>query len=227
MKRILVCTALLIGMTAILPQAMTAPEPYEVPTTWELKFTSQAPMPITVMLPGRKTPTTFWYMLYTVTNMTRNPQTGQGTDQDLIPEFIMYTDLGESFVANRRLPSGVYNAIKKRHNNPLLKGHTDIIGKILYGRDNAKDGVAIWPDFDYKTGTFDVFVGGLSGETAELKLPRPIIVTEADANGIETKVEKTKIILHKSLRLSYSVKGQTTSRTYSTTKLTGKKWVLR
>jgi hypothetical protein len=227
MKRILVCAALLIGLASLLPQAMTAPEPYEVPTTWELKFESQTPMPITVMLPGKKTPTTFWYMLYTVTNMTRDPDTRLGADQDFIPEFVLYTDTGKASMANRRLPHGVYNAIKKRHNNPLLKGHTDIMGKILYGRDNAKDGVAIWPDIGYKTSKIDVFVGGLSGETAELKLPKPVTVKEADANGIVTEVKKDKVILHKSLRLGFTIKGQTGTTAYSRAKPAGKKWVLR
>ncbi|MDP6637351.1 MAG: hypothetical protein QGG42_20835 [Phycisphaerae bacterium] len=227
MKRILVATALLAGMVVVLPQAMTAPEPYEVPTTWELKIDFQAPQPITVTLPGQKKPTTFWYMLYTVSNLSRDPETGRGADQDFIPEFIMYTNTGQSAVANRRQPAGVFTAIKKRHNNPLLKRHTNIIGKLLYGRDNAKDGVAIWPDFADKTGSIDVFVGGLSGETAELTLPRPVTVTETDVNGIEKTDVKYKVILHKSLRLNFTVKGTTGTRAYSTTKLKSKKWVLR
>ena len=227
MKRILVSTALLVGLVAVLPQAMTAPEPFEVPTTWELKFDFDPPQPITVTLPGRKKPSTFWYMLYSVTNLTRNPETGRGADQDFIPEFIMYTDTGQAAVSNRRLPAGVFTSIRKRHNNPLLKGHTEIIGKLLYGKDNAKDGVAIWPDFDPKAGSIDVFVGGLSGETAELKLPRPVTVTKTDTNGVETTEVAYKVILHKSLRLSFSVKGETKNRSYAKTKFTARKWVLR
>ena len=227
MKRILVSTALLVGLVAVLPHAMTAPEPFEVPTTWELAFDFRAPQPITVTLPGRKKPSTFWYMLYSVTNMTRNPETGRGADQDFIPEFVMYTDTGQAATSNRRLPAGVFAAIRKRHNNPLLKGHTEIIGKLLYGKDNAKDGVAIWPDFDAKAGSIDVFVGGLSGETAELKLPRPVTVTETDIDGVEKTKIKHKVILHKSLRLSFSVKGKTGNRTYTNIKLTSRKWVLR
>jgi len=227
MKRILVCAALLAGIVAVIPQAMTAPEPYEVPTTWELEFESKAPMPITVKLPGRKRPVTFWYMLYTVTNLSRDMSTGRGADRDFIPEFVLYTDAGESSVANRRLPTGVYDAIKKRHNNPLLKSHTQIIGRLLYGKDNARDGVAIWPDFADKTGSIDVFVGGLSGETAELKLPSPVTITETDATGAVTTNVKNKVILHKSLRLSFSIKGQSGTRAYSTAKPTGRKWVLR
>ena len=227
MKRILVSTALLIGLFAILPQAMTAPEPFEVPTTWELTFVFDPTQPITITLPGRKKSSTFWYMLYSVTNLTRNLETGRGADQNFIPEFILYTDTGETVVSNRRLPNGVFAAIQKRHNNPLLKDHTQIIGKLLHGKDNAKDGVAIWPDFDAKAGSLDVFVGGLSGETAELKLPRPVTITETDAHGIEKTEVMYKIILHKSLQLGFSIKGETGNRTYAKAKPTGKKWVLR
>jgi hypothetical protein len=227
MKRILVLVALLAGLVAVSPWGMTAPEPYEVPTTWELTFDFEAPQPIRVTLPGQTKPTTFWYMLYTVTNLSRSPETGRGDDQDFIPEFVMYTDTGQAKISDRRLSTRVYAAIKKRHNNPLLKDHTDIIGKLLFGKDNAKDGVAIWPDFDVKAGSFDVFVGGLSGETVELKLPRPVTKVETDANGVERTTATSKIILHKSLRLGFSVKGETGNRIYAKAKSTGKNWVLR
>ncbi|MDP6543283.1 MAG: hypothetical protein QGH60_04780 [Phycisphaerae bacterium] len=227
MKRILVSTALLVGLVAVLPQAMTAPEPSEVPTTWELGFDFKAPQPITITLPGRKKSSTFWYMRYTVTNLSRNPDTGRGADQRFTPEFILYTDTGQASVSGRRLLSSVYAAIKKRHNNPLLKDHTQVGGKLLYGKDNARDSVAIWPDFDPKAGSIDIFVGGLSGETAELKLPRPVTTTETDADGIEQAKVSYKIILHKSLQLSFSIKGESGNRTYTKAKFTGKKWVLR
>jgi hypothetical protein len=227
MKRILVLTVLLAGLGAIVPQAMTAPKPYDVPSSWELKFEFRAPQSISVLLPGHKKPTTFWYMLYSVTNMTRDLETGRGTDRDFIPEFTLYTDLGKSTVANRRMSAGVFTAIKKRHNNPLLKDHTQITGKLLYGRDNTKDGVAIWPDFDDKTGAIDVFASGLSGETAILKLPRPVTITELDAFGVEKTETKDSVILNKTLRMNFSVKGESGTRKYTTTKLTAKNWVLR
>lgn len=227
MKRILVFAAMLTALIALLPQAMTAPEPYRVPTTWELDFEFEAPQPISLLLPGQKKPTTFWYMLYSVKNLTRNPKTGVGVDQNFTPEFIMHTDTGQTVIANRRIVDRVFAAIKKRHNNPLLKRHTDMIGKILYGRDNAKDGVAIWPDFNAKTGKMDIFVGGLSGETAEMELPRPVTVTKTSVDGVVTTEVQTKVILHKSRQLTFSVKGLTGTTAYSKTKLLAKKWVLR
>jgi len=227
MKRTLVLAAMLVGLFSVAPQAITAPEPSEVPITWEFGFDFTAPQPITVILPGQKTPTTFWYMLYTVTNMNRDLNTGRGADHNFIPEFTMFTDNGQVALSDRRLAAGVFEAIRKRHNNPLLKEHAEIGGTLKYGRDNAKDGVAIWPDFSNKTGSFDVFVGGLSGETDELKLPRPVTVTELDANGVETPSVKYKIILHKALRLNFKVKGEMGSRLYTTTKFQSKNWVLR
>jgi len=204
-----------------------APKPHEAPIAWELKFDYEAPRPIKVFLPRRTKPVTYWYMLYSVTNLTRDPVTGQGKDRDFRPVFIMYTDTGKSVTSNRRVFTAAFDAIKKRHNNPLLKNHAQIIGKLLYGRDNARDGVAIWPDFDPKAGGFDIFVGGLSGETAEITLPRPVAVTELDANGIEKTSLKYKVILHKALQLNYTVKGETNVRIYSKAKFNFKKWVLR
>jgi len=228
MKRILVATGLVTGLlVAALPPAMTAPKPFEAPVSWELKFEYEAPQPIKVLLPKQKKPKTYWYMLYSVTNLTRDPATGRGADQGFIPEFTMYTDTGKSIIANRQPRSAIVSAIRKRHNLPLLKSHIQIMGKLLYGRDNAKKGVAIWPDFDPAAGSFDIFVGGLSGETAEITLPRPITVIETDANGVAKAVIKNKVILHKAMQLNYTVKGETEVRIYSKAKFNFKKWVLR
>ena len=85
-------------------------------------------------------------------------------------------------------------------NDPLLLDLSDMAGRLLQGEENAKEGVAIWNDFDPNAATFDVFVSGLSGETVELRLPKPIRVTETDAFGKQTQVVKDKIILSKTLR---------------------------
>jgi hypothetical protein len=228
MKRTVILVALFGGLfAAALPKALTAPTPSDIPIKWELKFEHQTPRPIRVTLPGEKRPKTFWYMLYTVTNQTRDDNTGRGTDRDFIPEFTIYTDTGQTIQANRRVSSVVFEAIKKQHNNPLLKNHIAITGKILFGRDNARDGAAIWPDFDAKAGSFDIFVGGLSGETAVLKLPHPITVTETGAFGKEQTVTKDKMTLTKMLQLNYSVPGEAGSRIHTKATFSFKRWVMR
>lgn len=228
MKKILAIVATFVVVGIIGAQlAITAPEPSAIPIKWELDFEYQVPQPIEVIIPGESKPKLFWYMLYKVTNRTVDQMTGRGTEQDFIPEFVMYTETGQMLYSGQRISSAVFDAIKQRHNNPLLQNQADITGRILFGEDNAKDGVAIWPDFDPKAGSFEVFVSGLSGETAEVKLPRPITVTETDAFGESRTVTKDKVILSKTLQASFTVQGETQSRMYTKAKARGKKWVLR
>lgn len=228
MKRTITVTVLSAALlAAAAPHAMTAPEPFEVAIKWELEFEYEAPLPIQVTLPGEKKPRVFWYMLYTVTNRTRDDETGRGTDRDFIPGFVVYTETGQATNANWRVSSTVFQAVKKRHNRPLLKNHANITGKILFGKDNAKDGAIIWADFDPDAGSFDVFISGLSGETAELKLPAPITVTEIDAFGKAKTVKTDKIVLSKTLQLNYTVKGQAEDRIFTTATFNYKRWVMR
>ncbi len=76
---------------------------------------------------------------------------------------------------------------------------------MLQGQDNARDGVAIFRNFDPKAASFDIFVAGLSGETTPIQLPVPIEVTEEGPDGKERKVKKTKVFLTKTLRLNYTI----------------------
>lgn len=226
-KSFMVLAAATVLGFAWMQTAIAAPQPFDVPVKWELQFDFQAPRAIQVVLPGETQPKTFWYMLYTVTNQSVDIQTGRGTEQDFIPEFVLYTDTGKVSYSGKKVSSAVFDEIKKRYNNPLLQNRTNITGKILFGRDNAKDGVAIWPDFDPKSGAFDIFVGGLSGETSELKLPKPITVTEIDAFGKKQTVTKDKIILSKMLKLNFTVKGEAAARIVTPAKLKSKQWVIR
>ncbi len=200
--------------------AGAAPKPSEVSLSWQLDIEFQDPQPVRVMLPGKEMPQTFWYMLYTVTN--RND-----TDQNFIPQFVLYTDTGQVLRAGRKIPTAVFDKIKQIHNDPLLKGMAGITGKLLQGADNAKSGVAIWSDIDPVAGAFDIFVGGLSGETVEVKLPKAVKVTEMGPDGKMHTVTKKSIRLAKTLQLRYKLPGEAVSRKFSTTKLAEKKWTMR
>ena len=112
-------------------------------------------------------------------------------------------------------------------NNPLLQESTAIIGKLLQGNDNAKTGVAIWPDFDARSGVIDIFVGGLSGEMTEITLPEAIEVMQLDASGKQNKVTKSTVVLNKTLDLRYSVPGEASNRANVTPVLEKKSWVMR
>ncbi len=220
--RILLTLIFAVATISIATQSSSAPPPVpsEVSSSWELEFDFDAPVPVTLTVPGEKKPRTFWYMQYRVANRT-------GEDQIFVPEFVLYTDKGEVIPAGRSAPIAVFNAIKKMHNNPLLKDFSAITGKLLQGEDNAKEGLAIWPDFDNKVGTVDIFIGGLSGETAEIKLPRPITVTETDANGKAVEVEKDTILLSKTLQVTYRIPATADGRGGKPAQEIGREWIMR
>jgi len=201
-------------------EAGSYPRPSIVPTSWQLQFEFQSPRCISLRLPGEKKSRTYWYMLYTVTNRT-------GADRIFVPEFILYTDTGKVYRAGKHVPSEVFHAIQSRHNNPLLMSMARITGPLLQGEDNAKDGVAIWTDIDSKARAFDVFIAGLSGERAKIKLPLPTKVTVIGKDGKPIEKLTDTAILSKTLHLQYRLPGEPAGRANIVLKPIKKEWVMR
>jgi hypothetical protein len=81
---------------------------------------------------------------------------------------------------------------------------------LLQGEDNAKDGVIIFTDIDSEARNFQLFVSGLSGETAEVKNP----------------VTGKPVILQKTLELDYNVPGQAIG-IQPRSELRAVKWVMK
>lgn len=213
---------------AVAGDAPAAPKPLEAASTWQLDIDFHDPHPIQVQVPGEDKPRTFWYLLYTVTNHTVDEQTQKAAEQIFVPDFVLYTDTGQVLRTGQKTPAAaVFDTIKKSYNNPLLKDSVAMTGKLLHGDDNAKEGVAIWPAFDPQAGAVDIFIGGLSGETAEVALPKPITVTEKDALGKLKTVVKDTIILSKTLHLHYQIPGEAAARLRAPVILTKKDWVMR
>ena len=218
-----------IGMTALVvvvmmmtvasDQAQTAPRPSVIPSDWEVDIKYDRPYPIKVYLVGQAKPKLFWYLRYTLINRGRQ-------DIDISPKLDLYTETGQTLRAWRNVPREVYNAVKKHHNDPLLRDDQGS-GKLLRGADNAKSCVALWPDFDPKAGSFDIFVGGLSGEKAEVALPKPITAMRPDATGVMKEVKVTKIILDKTLRISCTITGEAAARIRSRIRITNRTWIMR
>lgn len=215
-------TIIAAGLLAVATVAWAAepPKPNPVPSAWELNFEFQAPQPITVKLPGDNQAKTYWYMFYTVTNKA-------GKDQYFAPRFTLYTETGQLLQSGQGVPAGVFAAIQKRHNNVLLLDPTSIIGKILQGDDNAKDGVAIFADIDSKARNFDIFVTGLSGESVQVTLPEPVTTTITNDQGTAEQISVDKATLFKTLRLAYDLPGEASARARTAPKLVKQEWVMR
>lgn len=216
MNRSNVLVVLAAAMVAVVAGvALTAPKPAEIPTSWQLDLTFQPPHQIQVVLPGDSRPSTFWYFRYTVTN-------GTDAEQRFVPDFVLSTDTGQVLRAGQGVSPFVFEAVKEKASEPLLKDQTNIAGPLLRGADNAKEGVAIFTDIDPEAGAFDLFVGGLSGETSTIKPPLPVIST---SYGKSTT--KTSVTLSKTLGLNYKLPGEASARATIVPQLVDKTWVMR
>ena len=207
------------GPSDVLAKVPQVPEPKIVAARWQLDLDYQRPRMIRVRIPGTAKPQTYWYMLYTVTNKT-------GADRIFEPGFDLYTDTGQLLHAEDEVSPYVFSAVKRRHNNPLLVSDVTIRGKLLQGEDNAKDGVAIWRDFDPKARAFDVFITGLSGESIRVKLPVPLKETVVE-DGKKVTVVKNEVLLRKTLKLEYSIPGDAAARGQIEPKFIKSDWVMR
>lgn len=177
-----------LGLAALTPLAGIAaaaaqdfPKPALYPASWELDFEAGIPQRIVVEIPGRG-PQAFWYLTYTVTNRSDR-------EQLFMPVFELLTHDGNVYRSDRGIPAMVFERIKQREKKTLLEPFHKIAGTLLVGDDQARDGVAIWQEPAGRMGAFSIFVEGLSGETAAVKL--------ADR----------EIILRKQLQLNYHIRG--------------------
>jgi hypothetical protein len=209
---------LVLGMS-VLP-AITAPQPSEAQVAWRLDFQYDEPKYIQVTLPGEALPTGFWYMTFHVTNRT-------GEDRLFAPSFTLYTDTGQIIRAGENVNPVVFDYIKKIENNPLLEDLIAMTGKLLQGEDNARDGVAIFKNFDPKAAKFDIFISGLSGEIAQVNLPNPVEVQQINAQGELETVQTKTVLLSRTLHLGYAIGTEARDRIQSKVKFLVEKWVMR
>ncbi len=201
-------------------EVIPPPEPMAVPLTWQFKVDIEPLRAAPFKLPDQKKPQLYWYLRYTVTNP-------DDVAQMFVPEFILYTDTGQVHRSGQAVPTAVFDHIRKLHNDPLLKTSTSMTRKLLTGRDNARTGVAIWPDFDPNAGAVDVFIGGLSGETKTIPLPEPVKATETNWKGERKVVTKSSLILSKTLHLRYRIPGEKGARRHVAPELVEREWVMR
>ena len=163
MKRTIAAVA--ISMASIflwVAPAQTAPEPSPVPSSWQLDVALHEPQAISLNVGDGGKSQTFWFLRYTVSNNT-------GSDRTFIPDFVLFTDTGQTLRGGRDVPPGVFEAIQSRLNDPLLRDSVDISGRLLEGEDNARSGLAIWPDYDGSAGGFSVFIGHTTPEQDVVK----------------------------------------------------------
>ena len=205
----------IIGIWAIFVCAcLAAPEPAIVPALgqWTLDMEFTHPQQVTLPRGSDKKPMHFWYTIIRITNNT-------GNDVDFFPKCDLMTDSFQIIPAGKSVSSILFNQVKIRHKSkyPFLEPLDSAGIKILQGEDNSKDIAVIWSDFDPQAKNLQLFITGLSNETAAVDHP----VTKAQTG------EPVKVFLRKTLELSYSLKGDQALRTNVSFTYKGKRWIMR
>ncbi len=165
--------------------ALGFPQPSPYPVSWELTFNHDLPKRIVVQVPGEAQPQAYYYLTYTVINDSDREQT-------FLPVFTLVTKAGEAIHSDRGVPPKVFDAIKKRAGDPNLQDAFQVAGALRVGEDQQKHGVAIWKEPAKRMGSFQIYVEGLSGETAAVTDDKgqPI----KNAQGEAATLRKTKQI---------------------------------
>jgi hypothetical protein len=108
-----------------------------------------------------------------------------------LPAFELVTEDGRIVRNDIRIPKAAFDKVKSLEGNKYIEPAALIAGELRIGPDQAKDGVAIWPEPSAEMGQFSVYVSGLSGEIAQVKA------------GATTQ----PVILRKTLQLNYLIRG--------------------
>jgi len=186
-----------------------AKKPYPTPNMlhhgWQLSFVWHKPQRIYVAVGHgiHRSLREYWFMRYTVTNNTHQ-------DIFFIPSFVLATDTGKVLRPVTGLSPRILTKIRTVTGDQFIISPGLIAGKLLQGDDNAKDGVAVFTGVPFKARRFNIFVSGLSADTALQKNP----LTHKD------------VVLHKTLELNFWIPGESV-RIVPQPQFAGKKWVMR
>jgi hypothetical protein len=195
------------GMLAALFVAVgLAPEPDPVPRRWELSI-EPGPMRVTSI----ETPSgtrSYFYFTYKVTN-------GYATDLTLAPSFDLSIGEGRIYRSGRDVPADVTRQILESLQNPLLQDQISIVGTILRGEENAREGLVIWPAPSLRTAEIVVYAAGFSGETRGERI--------RDPQTGETK----PVLLRKTLMLRYQTPGEIQNWAARPFELVERRWIMR
>lgn len=201
--------AVLVAAFALLflgAAAGLAPEPDPIPRRWQLDVEMGPLRVANIDLPGGSK--AFYYLTYKVTNNT-------GSDLLFAPAFDLSTSDGGVIRSGRDVPAQVTRSLMESLGNPLLEDQIGIIGMLLQGEENAKDGLVIWPADDLRITEISVYSAGFSGETRMIEVRNP------------NTGQNDRVILRKTLMTRYAAPGETTNRGTRPFSVLEQRWILR
>ncbi|MGB2986169.1 MAG: hypothetical protein WBE26_09830 [Phycisphaerae bacterium] len=185
-------------------------------SSWALDFKFHDPQRITLRFPGDAHLTTFWYMVYEVTNHT-------GEDRGFYPSFHLVTDTLQVVEGGADVNPSVYDAIAARHKDefPFLAPPPKVTGLLLQGEENARASVAVFRMFDSKANGFTVYVSGLSGEIRRIRNPG------FDPSRKESESNLRFFVLRRTLAITYDLPGDPNTQSRAVPIRRTRTWVMR
>ena len=148
--------------TASLAAGM-APEPDPIPRRWQLDVTIGPMRMASYQLEGQGSKT-YLYFTYKVTNNT-------GQDLLFAPSFELSLGKGEPIRSGRNVPADVTKKLIEQCQNTFLQDQISILGNLLQGSENAREGVVVWELENLKPDKIAVYAAGFSGETVNITPP--------------------------------------------------------
>jgi hypothetical protein len=196
--------------------AMVAPEAGAWSSSWVLDIKFYDPQRITLTLPGDTRETTFWYMLFEVTNDT-------GEDVEFYPSFRLVTNTLKVVEGGAEVSPSVYDAIMARHKkeHPFITTPAKITGPLLQGEDNARTSVAVFRTFDRNASGFTIYASGLSGDIVRVHNPG------FDDSKEESSTNPRFFILRRTLAITYDLPGDPETRAMAKPVRRSREWVMR
>ena len=211
--RVGVC-ALLCGLGVL--EASAAPDAGLIAKSWQLDFEFRDPQRITLTLPGDSYPSTYWYMVYQVTNHT-------GRKVAFYPSFRLVTNTLKVVVGGEQISPTVYEAIRTRHAKeyPFFRSPNKAAGVLLEGEENARVSAVVFKTLDPEASSFAVYVGGLSGDIERLINPA------LDPTRERSEADPQFFLLRRTLAIKYDLPGDPVTRAQATPVRRGREWVMR
>lgn len=206
LSRLGLLATMLVSVLAI-GAGVRPPEPDPLPQRWQLDLVAGPLRVITVNVPDEG-PQPFFYMTYRVTN-------NSGEDLQFAPIFEIGNEDGDVVRAGVNVPRNVRQSLMELMDNPLLEDQLQIIGPILQGRENARDGLVIWRAPSLTTDELAVYAAGFSGETQQVEF------TDPATGEIET------LTFRKTYMIRYATPGTLVGQGSKPLEVVSERWIMR
>ena len=210
----MLCSVALVAACTV--SIAAAPRSRAAARTWQFDVRFHDAQRLVLRLPGDRSDTTYWYMLYEVVNDT-------GRDRQFFPSIQLVTDTLGMIEAGADIHPLVYDVIAGRHKQefPFFAPPGKVMGLALQGQENAKTSAAVFRDFDPKASSFVIYASGFAGKVE--RVYNPVF----DRSQKESDSNKRFFTLRRTLGISYDLPGDPATRGEARPVRRTREWVMR